>query len=327
MHYHTLLPSAISLSLLDHLSEGIILLDEQGRIIFINTSALAFLGIKNRTEALLPEAFRSLTQTTQQIQYLSKTLEIKKILTKEGLFLLMKDQTELKDLKMAANRSNRLKEIGGMTSLLAHEIRNPLGGIKGFASLLHRDLKEKPELQQMTGFILDGTEHLNRLLTHILNFAHPLQTRIESYDLVVLIRDLQKHILADEKLSKNLHFKFNTLFDSLTVPIDVHLLRSALLNLIINGIQAMPEGGTITLTLDKDAQYASIQVSDTGVGIPPENLVKVFSKFFTTKPDGNGFGLLEVNQVIQAHAGKIELETAVGKGSSFTINLPVDHAY
>ncbi len=318
MHNDQLLAPSISLSVLEHLSQGVVLLDVQNKIIFINSFAEALIG-KN---SCLPEIFLRKELDSYFVHFQSKALEIKKIQSKEGLFLLIQDRTALREV----NRNNRLKEIGGMTSLLAHEIRNPLGGIKGFAALLHRDLKERPELQQMAGFILDGTEHLNRLLTHILNFANPFQTQIGLHDLVVLIKDLQNHILADQNLNKHLHFKFNTLYDSFLVRVDYQLLRSALLNLIINGIQAMPDGGTLTITLDKYKDYATIQVSDTGIGIPEENMNKIFSKFFTTKSNGNGFGLLEVNQVVQAHAGKIEIETIVGKGSSFTINLPVNHA-
>lgn len=339
MHTDQQTTHPLSSPLLNGLSQGVILLDHQSRILFLNKAAEDILGIKDSKMYTLPDTLFgfSLAEAVLQkkrhlVSYKSPgkgelTLEIQLIPIESGLYLLLQDRTKLEELHQTANRATRLKELGGMAAMLAHEIRNPLGGIKGFASLLHKDLKNRPDLQQMAGFILDGTEHLNRLVSHILNFAHPFQTRIEPQDLVPFIQDLYAHILADQTLNRNLHLKFNTLFDSFIIPMDSQLLRSALLNLIINGIQAMPDGGTLTISLDNCENNAVIQISDTGTGIPTENLSKLFSKFFTTKPDGNGFGLLEVNQVVQAHGGKIEIETTLGRGSSFTIYLPVDHAY
>ena len=110
---------------------------------------------------------------------------------------------------------------------------------------------------------------------------------------------------------------------SLVIPLDMHLIRAALLNLVVNGMQAMPEGGMLSINLHQEEEMAVIRIIDTGVGIPQENLKKIFTAFFTTKPRGNGFGLLEVYKAVQAHGGTAEVSSSLGEGTTFTIKLPL----
>lgn len=256
----------------------------------------------------------------------NRDLEIKCRLGKDGLILIIEDVTDFKRTENLAHASNRLKDLGSMTAMLAHEIRNPLGGIKGFASLLRRDLEKEPNLRQMVDFIIEGTDNLNRLVSHILNFAHPLDIQFTPFNLVELVEKLKKTIDFDPKLklqldSQKISFKIKSSANVIMLPIDLELFRSCLLNLIINSIQAMPKGGDLTVVLDEKENFVEIQVKDTGIGIPKENLKKIFSAFFTTKADGNGFGLLEVYKVVQAHRGTIEVESTETKGTTFTIKI------
>jgi signal transduction histidine kinase len=240
----------------------------------------------------------------------------------EGIIVLLRDITEIRQLQMVANRNDRLKELGEMAAMVAHEIRNPLGGIKGFASLLQRDLKEQPELQKMAKYIVDGTDSLNRLVTTVLNYARPVQPRIELTDLVLLGRDLIQLIQADSNFRSDIKCTLNTKYSELIVFADTQLLKSALLNLAVNAIQAMPKGGSLMITLESAVGEAIIKISDTGIGIPPENIGKLYNPFFTTRSDGNGFGLAEVLKIVQAHSGTIEVKSQVGKGTEFTIKIP-----
>ena len=239
----------------------------------------------------------------------------------QGLIVLIRDVTEVKTLQMIAQRNDRLKELGEMAALVAHEIRNPLGGIKGFASLLERDLKGMPELQQMASYIIQGTNHLNQQVAAILNYARPLMPEIEWFDLIILGKELIRHMKADESASK-VEFLLEGP-ETLLAPIDPGLIRSALLNLLANAVQAMLEGGILTLSFHKDPTEVQISVNDTGIGILPEHISKLFMPFFTTKSDGNGFGLAEVQKIIKALAGVIEVKSEVGKGTTFTIKLPL----
>lgn len=241
----------------------------------------------------------------------------------EGLILLFKDVTEIQRLRRQADRNDRLKELGEMAASVAHEIRNPLGGIKGFASLLQRDLKDLPHLQQMATYIVEGTDNLNRLVTNVLNYARPIQVNLETLDLVPLMLDLLCSVRMDAKLSRDVDYVLDAEVDSLIVKVDAYLLRSVVLNLVVNAVQAMPDGGGMVFRLKRQDPHALIEVSDTGSGIPQENLEKIFAPFYTTKPEGNGFGLTEALKIVQAHGGALEVRSEVGVGTTFTIKIPL----
>lgn len=241
----------------------------------------------------------------------------------KGLIILIRDITEIHRLQLIANRNNRMKELGEMAATLAHEIRNPLGGIKGFAYLLVRDLQNQPELQRMANYIVEGTDNLNRFVTDVLNYSRPIQIRTETTDLVSLIQEIKAHVLIDKNLNANTTIDFDSQVEELTLQIDPQLFKSVMLNLIANAIQSMPNGGRILLTLEKKESEAIIKVIDKGVGMSKEHLEKLFSPFFTTKPEGHGFGLMEVQRIIQAHQGVIEVDSELGKGSSFILKIPL----
>lgn len=240
----------------------------------------------------------------------------------QGMIVLMRDITEIRALQLAANRNDRLKELGEMAAMVAHEIRNPLGGIKGFASLLERDLKDQPEKAQMAKHIIEGTDNLNKLVTTILNYARPVKPKIELGDLVALTRDLLALIQADGNVQANVKFVLNTPFKELTIPFDMMLMKSALLNLAVNAIQAMPDGGVLTIGLTNNEGQSVITMADTGKGISPENIKKLYTPFFTTRSNGNGFGLAEVLKIVQAHGGTIDVKSEVNQGTEFTIKIP-----
>lgn len=241
----------------------------------------------------------------------------------QGMILLIRDITEIRRLQLIANRHDRLKELGEMAAMVAHEIRNPLGGIKGFASLLQRDLKDQPKLEQMARYIIEGTDNLNRLVTTVLNYARPIQPHLDAVNLNNLVKELIQHIKADPNYNSKAEFILNEHHQDIWISADSQLLKSTFLNLAINSIQAMPEGGVVTLSIDRTETMAIIKVADTGVGIPPENLDKLYSPFFTTRADGNGFGLSEVLKMVQAHGGTIEVQSDVNKGTEFTIHIPL----
>lgn len=240
--------------------------------------------------------------------------------TKQDLIVLLRDITEVKQLQIMASRNDRMTALGEMAAQVAHEIRNPLGGIKGFAALLHRDLYDKPELLRLTEYIVEGANTLDRLVTQVLTFSRPLPLECKNIDLAELLVEFQESLLAEGlppgiSLSLEITSHPNCFVDS-------GLLKSALHNLVMNGIQAMPEGGKITLRLSSTQTQLEIEVIDTGTGIPQENLEKLFSPFFSTKPDGNGLGLVEVHKVIEAHGGEIIVDSFPEFGTCFTLKIP-----
>ncbi len=241
----------------------------------------------------------------------------------QGIILVLRDRTEINRLRRLANRNDRMQELGEMAAMVAHEIRNPLGGIKGFASLLHRDLTETPQLQKMADHIIDGANTLNRLVTHVLNYSRPIHLNLEPTNLLTLCQDLYRHVEADSILNSDVIFTISAPPIPIKAAIDKQLMQASLLNLIMNAIQAVPEGGKIDLKISEEKGVAIIALSDNGIGIPEENIEKIFSPFFTTKPQGNGFGLSESHKVIQAHEGTVEVQSTEGRGTTFFIKIPI----
>lgn len=334
-------------NILNQMSQGLLFVDVTGIITTYNRSAEILLGkpassvhmqsfwnvfpdelfgfsmrraLGDKTHPLMTFTPIEIGNTTREIEVDASFLHQERT---PGLIILLRDITELRRLQSLAARHDRLKELGEMAAMVAHEIRNPLGGIKGFASLLERDLKESPELAKMAGYIIEGTDTLNRLVSTVLNYSRPIKLQMESMDVINLMDELVEHVQADPSLSPKIKIITESQDHSIIIPTDSAILKGAVLNLIVNSIQAMPDGGVLTLNMFKDKDFAVIQVKDTGIGIPPENLKKLYSPFFTTRTDGNGFGLAEVYKVVQAHGGTIEADSVVGIGTTFTMKLPL----
>lgn len=241
-----------------------------------------------------------------------------------GLIVLIRDMTEYRRLQELAARNHRMQELGEMAAALAHEIRNPLGGIEGFASLLHRDLSSHPEQQKMTDYIIDGTRALNKMVTQVLNYARPLHLERKRVNVVSLVKELCDLLQNDPILTEeHIEISFSSSKPLILALVDEAALRSALLNIMINAVQAMEDiGGTLHVSIESKAKEILIKIIDTGKGIARNHLEKIFSPFFTTKPKGNGFGLSEAFKIVQLHEGNIEVNSMVHRGTTFTIRIP-----
>ncbi len=241
----------------------------------------------------------------------------------QGLAIMLFDLTDKKKCQQALARTDRMKELGEMAAALAHEIRNPLGAMRGFAMLLVRDLKDHSSMQQMAQHIVDGTKTLETAVTQVLQYARPLEVSLRTVNLGDKLRDIAKFAKADPAFPANVKLALHIPDEPVLAAIDGEALKRALLNLLINGWQAMPQGGLLTLSLLKTNTSCQISVVDTGAGIPEEILGQVFSPLFTTKQAGNGLGLVETKKIVEAHGGTIDVRSRVGVGTTFTIALKV----
>jgi signal transduction histidine kinase len=241
----------------------------------------------------------------------------------QGLIVVARDISEKQKLQAIANRNDRMKELGEMAATIAHEIRNPLGGIRGYASLLYRDLQESRHLQEMAGSIVDGTRSLEKVVTTVLQYAKPVQIQLQTAEMGAYLKKIGKFIKMDPAFPENVKFEMHIPDAPLLAPFDPEALKSALLNLLFNAFQAMPLGGLLTLSLLKREGTCQIVISDTGTGMDEEQQKHLFSPFFTTKQKGNGLGLAETQKIIQAHFGSIEVRSQQGKGTMFTLSLPL----
>ena len=240
-----------------------------------------------------------------------------------GLILFLRDITAWQKLQQMAKRTDRMKELGEMAAKLSHEIRNSLGGIRGFASLLFRDLSNQPHLQEMIGRIIEGTKALEQLVTTILVYARPIELVEQTIDLSQFMRQTAKAFKIDPNFPTNVKFILHIPDEPILVPVDPDALKRALLNLFFNAIQAMDAGGELTVSLLKYELSCQISISDTGIGMNEEQLNSLFSPLFTTKRTGNGLGLVETKKIIQGHGGSIGVRSTLGRGSTFLLTLPL----
>jgi len=241
----------------------------------------------------------------------------------QGIIVLLKDVTNLQKLKTLANRNDRLKELGQMAAGVAHEIKNPLGAIRGYASLLYKDLEDSKHLQEMTSYIIDGTKALERVVNNVLQYARPIVLDPISIDVSELIKELIKSIKIDPSFSKDVKIQLHLPEPTFYIPADKALIKAAILNLILNAYQAMEDSGQLDISVMQSNNLCFITISDTGDGIEEKDLENIFSPFFTTKQKGNGLGLSEAYKIIQAHFGHMDVHSQVYKGTTITISLPI----
>ena len=311
-------------NILNNISQGMIFIDDGGVVTTYNPASEHILGLNNTSVLFHPysENFDDgifgfsmnaamakkkapehsvITFTTPEED--EKDLEIDVSFVDHGMIILIRDVTKVRKLQKMANQNNRMKELGEMAASVAHEIRNPLGGIEGYASLLQRDLKGQENLQDMTKAIITGVRSLNKLVTDVLHYAVPFKLNLQNTNINDLILESVKLTKADTRLSKSTTIITELPKTPLYINVDKELIKSALLNLIVNGIQSMTdENGTLSIKLSKTKNLAILKITDTGKGISQKNLEKIFSPFFTTKQEGSGIGLSEVHKIMRAHA-------------------------
>ena len=334
-------------TILKNISQGIIFIDKEGIITTFNDAACKILEIDQKT-ALFSSYFSIFSNDhfgfslrsaidfgfSPNLSYLNlktKNHETKQIeifanyinnceKSYQGLLLILTDTTDIKKMQTVINRSERLKELGEMTATIIHNIKNPLGGIRGYASLLCRDLQDTAHLQEMASYIVDGTKRLERLINNLLTFAKPIEPKLEFCDISQIIKELCNHIKVDSSHNNKIYIHLSE--NKLTIPCDKLLISSAILNILINAIQAT-ENGEITVSLLKNNNNCVINISATGEGISKNDLENIFSPHFTTKDTGNGLGLTEAYRTIKAHQGSIEVRSEINKGTTFTITIPI----
>lgn len=237
--------------------------------------------------------------------------------------VLIEDKTELHRLGKQAALRLRLTGMGEIAIELAHEIRNPLGSIALFADTLERELEGEPSLCALASQILAGVKSLEHLVANTLQFARPRRLAVSRVSLAQVLADaliyvehplLQKNIKPDFDLSRA---------PQACIAGDAEQLRQVFLNLFLNAVQAMDEGGTLSVRLVPGTTAGwQISVHDDGHGIAPEIQPRIFDPFFTTREKGSGIGLAVVHSIVIAHGGRIEVESKPGKGTTFRLTFP-----
>lgn len=244
-----------------------------------------------------------------------------------GRLILIQDVTRLYQLEEQLQRKDRLAAMGELIGRIAHEIRNPLGSVELFASLLRRDLGEHLPAKRYAEQISQAVQSMDRLLANLLTYTRPARTDHGWHSAESLIMD--SLVLAAHAINK-VQVEIRVHRDPGIASLWCHegQFKQVLLNLIVNAVQAMPNGGTLTMSLTTASPdilgvpAICLTVSDTGVGIDPVHRSRIFDPFFTTKEEGTGLGLAIVYSIVEAHQGRIDIESVQGKGTSCALVLP-----
>jgi signal transduction histidine kinase len=246
-----------------------------------------------------------------------------------GAVEIFSDISKIKALEEQMQHTKTMAALGEMAATVAHEIRNPLGAMGMWAGLLERDMGPEDERRKLVNRILEGLSRLNRIVSNLLVYSRPVKAQFrnvslhhlmsETIDFVEIEAERQGHAITVKK-------KWNA-EEGCAVLADPEKIQQVIMNLCINAIQAMPGGGTLSVAIDKpkkqNAEFASFCIADTGVGVAPEHIDKIFDPFYTTKENGTGLGLAIVKKIVEFHSGHITLKSAVDKGTTVKVYLPL----
>jgi len=343
-----------------NLRTGVLAITRDGRIAVMNDIAYRALGLTARpddtgrhfSEVLqdCPEVARVLQQAFESVDLPNRAeMRLRKTSkaigyslshiqddtgAKVGATLFFKDLTRVEQLEERERLRDRLATLGEMAAAIAHEVKNPLASIEVMAGVMKRQLADQPESLEPLNDIIKEAKMANAIVVEVLEFVRPIPLQVERADLEEVIKD--SITLAEGKMRRGA-VSIQTHIDP-DVPellADPHQLRQLFSNLLANAFEALGGEGDVEIraslrtseepvdTEEPDPPRVVVEVRDSGPGITPDDLERIFSPFFTTKPQGTGLGLAIVRKVVDAHDGHIDAVSAPGRGTTFKVTLPV----
>jgi signal transduction histidine kinase len=238
-----------------------------------------------------------------------------------GALLALRDLATLEHLESQLDFATKLAALNRITAGVAHEVKNPLHAMVLHLELLNAKLASGADPSTHVDILVSEVHRLSRVVQTFLDFNRPVQLQRQLVDATMILREVL--LLAADASVKGVRFAEHYAKEKLTIKADVDLLKQALLNIVINGCQAMPDGGTLTVQTGRTGDgHVLIAIRDEGPGIPANVRDKVFNLYYTTKPEGSGIGLAQAFRAVQLHDGRIEVESESGKGACFRIVLP-----
>jgi len=238
---------------------------------------------------------------------------------------LDENRLEIEELhKREMARAEHLATLGELAAGLAHEIRNPLAGIAGVVDIMSKELPTNSSSRAVIGDVHREILHIQAILNDLLSYSRPRQPHFHPANLNTTIEQAVE-LSRQQVRTKPIQVKFEPVASLPPVEHDPALIQQVILNLILNGIQAISGSGEVRVALASDHDSVVVRVSDTGRGISAEALPKIFRPFFTTRSEGTGLGLSLANSIVQSHGGRIEVTSTPGKGSQFKVSLPLQH--
>ena len=349
-------------SILQSVTNGVIAIDLKGRITTFNRAAERITGLEGKDviasnfdnvfETGFGVDFEEAAEGTERGSlYISREMKVKArpsfpvrestSLTRDGrgevtgAVKVFEDLTELRDLEEQARRQERLAALGQMSATVAHEIRNPLGGIEGFASLLARDFDENDPRLKLVTKIQEGARSLNGVVSELLMFTRPMKLDFQRIEIAGVVNGAIAFLAEDVKRLKiRLYKRLGR--KGLQVWGDGEQLKRALLNIILNAVQAMPQGGSLSVSCrsrslpaaarqmlghSRNGNWVEITVKDSGAGIEESEIPRIFNPFYTNKEKGTGLGLAIATKIVEAHRGQITAFNSPQGGAVFVVSL------
>ncbi|MBN2091169.1 PAS domain-containing protein [candidate division KSB1 bacterium] len=339
-----------SRNILEHMTDAVIAINQKKEITLFNAAASQLFKIEP-DQILQKSAIQSLPadisalydalENGKTVKDLEQTLDIvnRRLITSistsilynekgeiDSAFAVIKDLTEKRNLEETLQRKEKLTAMGQLASGVAHEIRNPLNAIGVISQRLNLEFKVKSdeeEYYELTNLMVQEVRRINQIIEQFLKFARPPQLVLMPTNLVELLESTISFIRSEAEANN-----VKILSDFQSIPallLDQNQIKQALLNILRNSLEAIDGPGTIEVrTTMKHSGEVSIEIIDSGKGINPETLSKIFNLYYTTKPKGTGLGLSLVHQIISQHNGRIEVESEPGNGTRFVIYLPIN---
>jgi signal transduction histidine kinase len=240
-----------------------------------------------------------------------------------GALLILRDAESVRQIGDEIEMSRRMSASGRLTRGVAHEVKNPINAIVLHLQLLQNKLQQvDPDTRRHMEVIGNEIHRLDRVVQILVDFTRPRDLRIEEIDLKRLLDDVLVLATPDAE-QHGVAIVRDLAPGSLTVKVDLDFMKQAILNVVLNGVQAMPEGGTLTISAHSEEDQVITEIRDTGGGIPPELQEKIFELYFTTKQGGSGIGLAQTYQVMQWHYGSVDFISVDGHGTTFRLILPL----
>jgi two-component system nitrogen regulation sensor histidine kinase GlnL len=349
-------------NVIDSVGDGVIVLDRAGNVILINPVAEEIAGVSRRItigqpfaalfkndlpllEIVAKSAASGMSCSDYENIILRKSGRLTPLSVTAspllladgacaGTIVLLRDLTKIRELEEAVRKADRLSALGTLAAGLAHEIKNPLGGIRGAAQLLEMELAEDDELRECTQVVLKEVQRVNRIVEELLDLASPRRLKLVGVNLHKILAHI---VFLQQQATKGKSLTFQRHLDPSIPAIlaDEGRLTQLFLNLVKNAVEAVGESGTIEISSRIVSEYSmtqkgerrsrmvAIEIGDDGNGMTPEEMENLFTPFYTTKERGTGLGLAICQKIVAEHRGMIRVDSQEGKGTTFTILLPL----
>jgi len=243
-----------------------------------------------------------------------------------GALLTMRDAESVRRIEDEIEMSRRLSASGRLTRGVAHEVKNPINAIVLHLQLLQSKLQQiDPDTRRHMDIIGSEIHRLDRVVQILVDFTRPRELRLEETDLRRLLEDVVS-LATPDAAQHAVNIVQELPSEPLSVKVDADFLKQAILNVVLNGVQAMPQGGTLSVSARREDEIVITEIQDQGGGIPPEIQDKIFELYFTTKKGGSGIGLAQTYQIMQWHYGSLDFESVMGQGTKFHLRLPLAEA-